>query len=128
MFVKRVLVSVMIAAGTIGAMATPLPSAAATYREIVIERAPPPPRDERVPAARRGYAWSPGYWNWRNNRHVWVKGTWVRERQGYMYNPNRWVERDGRWNFERGRWDRRDRDGDGVPNRLDSRPNNPNRN
>jgi hypothetical protein len=128
MFVKKVLISAMIAAGTIGALATPLQSVAATYREIVVERAPPPLRNERIPSARRGYVWSPGYWNWGNNRHSWVKGSWLRERQGYAYQPHRWVERDGRWNFERGSWDRRnDRDGDGVPNRRDAQPDNPNR-
>ena len=29
------------------------------------------------------------------------------------------------WEYSAGRWDR---DGDGVPNRADRRPNNPNRN
>jgi hypothetical protein len=108
MFVKKILVSVMIAAGAIGAVATPLTSVAATTREIFVERAPPALREERVPAARRGYVWTPGYWDWRGNRHAWVKGNWVRERRGYSYQPHRWVERDGRWNLERGRWDRRD--------------------
>lgn len=105
MFVKNLLLSVMIAAGTIGAVATPLPSVAATYREIIVDRAPPPLRVEPVPAARRGYAWVPGYWDWRGNKHIWVRGSWVRERHGHMYQPNRWVERDGRWVLERGRWD-----------------------
>ena len=36
-------------------------------------------------------------------------------------------DRDGRWNMNRGGWRRGDRDGDGVPNRLDNAPNNPNR-
>ena len=37
------------------------------------------------------------------------------------------LEREGGgWARERGGW-ARDRDGDGVPNRFDSRPNNPNR-
>ena len=31
---------------------------------LVVRTAPPPPRDEVVPAARHGYAWAPGYWNW----------------------------------------------------------------
>src|SRR5471030_821196 len=120
MFVNKVLVSAMIAAGTIGAIATPLPSVAATYRVVTVERAPPTPREERIPEARRGYVWSAGYWDWRHNNHAWVKGSWVRERHGYAYHPNQWVEHDGRWNLERGRWDRRDNDGDGVPNGRDS--------
>ena len=82
-----------------------------------------------VPAPRRGYVWAPGYWDWRGSRHIWVGGRWVREREGYAYHPHRWVEHDGRWRLERGRWDRahRDSDGDGVPDRFDRRPNNPNR-
>ena len=122
MFSKKVLVSVMLAAGLLGSAAAPLPALAAV--DVYVRSAPPPPREERVPAARRGYAWQPGYWNWRGNRHVWTKGTWVRERKGYVYRPHEWVERDGRWNLQRGRWDR---DGDGVPNNRDRAPNNPNR-
>lgn len=110
--------------------------------EIVIRVAPPEPRIERVPAARAGYVWAPGHWDWRNNRHVWVNGRMIRERRGMYWQPDRWSARDGRYVFVPGSWgarpwDRggdgvrnradRDRDGDGVPNRLDSRPNNPNR-
>lgn len=111
--------------------------------EIVIRVAPPAPRAEVVPAARAGYVWAPGHWEWRNNnRHVWVNGHWIRERRGMYWQPDRWSQRDGRYYFVPGSWgarpwDRdgdgvrnradRDRDGDGVPNRFDSRPNNPNR-
>ena len=86
--------------------------------------APPPPRYEVVPAARAGYVWSPGHWQWSAGRHVWVAGHWERVRVGYRYYAPRWVERGGRWYYEPPRWDR---DGDGVPDRVDSRPNNPNR-
>ena len=67
-------------------------------------------------------------------------------RTGYTYYAPQWVERNGRWHFEARRWDRDgdgipnrldptplggnrpgDRDGDGVPNRRDAAPNNPNR-
>ena len=79
-------------------------------------------------APRRGYVWVPGYWNWRGQRHVWTKGTWMRARNGYVYRAPTWQERDGRWFQERGRWPRNDRDGDGVPNRQDRRPDDPRRN
>lgn len=127
MFTRNLLVSVLIAAGAIGAATTPLPSAAAV--DIQLNFGPPPARYEVVPDPRPGWVWAPGYWEWRGNRHVWRSGVWVRERPGYAYYPHRWVEREGRWNFERGRWDRsrRDSDGDGVPDRYDARPHNPNR-
>ena len=115
--------------------------------EIYVNIAPPAPRYEVVPAPRAGYIWAPGYWDWRGNRHIWLRGHWERERQGMYWHPNRWTEREGRWSLEKGRWDRerfaegrgdrdrdgvpnrvdRDRDGDGVPNRVDRAPDNPRR-
>lgn len=124
-----------------------LPAAAAV--QVFVDVAPPPPRHEVVPAPRRGYAWQPGYWHWRNGRHVWVEGHWVRARPGYYWHPSRWEQRNGRWAFNPGGWHRdryveyrprrdrdrdgipdrrdRDRDNDGVPNRFDARPDNPRR-
>lgn len=87
--------------------------------------APPPPRREAVPAARRGMAWVPGHWEWRGHRHVWMKGYWVKARPGYHYREPRWQDNGGRWEMQRGGWDR---DGDGVPNRNDRHPDNPRRN
>ncbi len=119
---RTVLVAAMLAA-SLGGVATP----AAAYTVIYVREAPPPLRVETIPDARRGYAWVPGYWNWRGERHVWVKGAWMRDRSGYRYDAPRWHEHDGRWVQERGRWSRNDRDGDGVPNRLDRQPDNPRR-
>jgi hypothetical protein len=134
--IKTILASAAIACTLGGAV---LPASAAPYG-VTIDVAPPAPRQEAMPQARRGYTWVPGYWNWAGHRHVWVPGTWVRERRGYVYAEPRWVERDGRWALQRGQWGRgdrdrdgvpnrmdRDRDGDGVPNRRDARPDNPRR-
>ncbi|MDP5009212.1 MAG: YXWGXW repeat-containing protein [Glaciimonas sp.] len=72
-----------------------------------IRIAPPAPRYERVPPARAGYAWAPGYWNWAGRRHVWVQGTWVRARPGYRYSAPRWNrDRRGNWVFRAGDWRR----------------------
>jgi hypothetical protein len=125
---------------------------------IVIGNAPPPARYEVVPAARRGYEWAPGYWNWNGRRHVWVAGHWERVRAGYYYQRPEWQQSSDGWRLNRGGWERgerhndrndhgnrgngrgdrdhdgipnrmdRDRDGDGVRNRYDSRPDNSRRN
>ncbi|MGV7207973.1 YXWGXW repeat-containing protein [Oxalobacteraceae bacterium A2-2] len=119
--IKKLLLAAAIA-GSLGTVTLPASSAV-----IIVEKAPPAPREEAVPAPRRGYVWVPGYWDWRGHRHVWVKGTWVRERRGYVYHQPQWVERNGHWEMRRGSWARGDRDGDGVPNGADNHPNNPRR-
>lgn len=108
--------------------ATAIPTTASAQVGVYLNIAPPPPRNEVVPAPRRGYVWVPGYWNARNKRHVWQPGHWERERRGYVFVEPRWVQHDNRWQLERGNWRRGDRDRDGVPNAVDRAPNNPNRN
>lgn len=96
-----------------------------TQHRPVYLPAPPPPRYEAVPRARRGQVWVAGHWEWRGRRHVWAPGHWVKARRGQHYRQPQWVQqKNGRWEMHNGRWDR---DGDGVPNRNDHRPNNPNR-
>jgi hypothetical protein len=122
MFMKKVLVSVLFAAGMIGAVATPLSSVAAV--DVQLNFGPPANRHEAVPAPRHGYVWAPGHWQWNGNRHVWVAGNWQRARPGYAYHAPAWVERDGRWHYTASRWDR---DGDGIPNNRDRTPDGANR-
>jgi len=131
---KKMILAVMMAAslgsiGTIGSSESiGIGTAAAADRDRGVRVAPPPPRDEAIPRARRGYLWVPGHWQWgENRRYVWVRGHWEKERRGYRYNEPKWVERDGRWYMERGGWRRGDRDGDGVPNSVDRAPDNPRR-
>ena len=115
---------------------------------IVVHKAPPALRAERVPAARRGYEWVPGYWDWNGRRYNWVAGHHEKVRVGYVYARPEWRRDRNGWVMERGGWQRgdradrvarggdrdrdgvpnrydRDRDNDGVPNRMDARPNNP---
>ena len=107
---KRILVAT---AAALISTAAVLPAQAFARDVVVVRTAPPPPRHEVVPAARHGYEWAPGYWNWNGHRYVWHRPEW---RQG-----------DRGWEMVRGGWHRGDRDGDGVPNRVDRRPDNPNR-
>lgn len=81
----------------------PLASSAQNF-SIVIGDAPPAPRFESVPAARPGYVWAPGYWNWDGNRHDWVDGHWERERQGYRYRAAEWRRDDGGYRLNPGGW------------------------
>ena len=90
-----------------GAIAVPMMASARVHVDIGV--APPAAQVEVVPAARRGYLWGPGYWNWRGHRHVWVHGRWIHERHGYRWSPERWEQRGDRWHFDRGHWDH-DRD------------------
>ncbi|MES2152294.1 MAG: YXWGXW repeat-containing protein [Pseudomonadota bacterium] len=119
---KKLLLAALI---TTSLASVALPSQADT---LIIRVAPPPPREEAIPAPRHGYTWVAGNWDWRNNRHVWVNGSWIRERNGYVYQQPAWEERDGSWHRRAGAWGRGDNDGDGVRNRDDAHPNNPNRN
>lgn len=139
--IKRKAIAAALFASALGA----IPLAASADKLIVVDTAPPAPRHEVIPAERHGYVWAPGYWDRRGHEWVWVKGHWEKERHGMYWHPNRWEHRDGKYVFERGRWDReryamrdrdhdgvpnrldRDRDGDGVPNRLDRAPDNPHR-
>ncbi len=118
---KKSLLAVIIAS-SLGSVAAPTLAQDFGYRN-----APPPPRYEVVPPPRHGYVWVPGYWERRGHRDYWVQGTWVRERRGHRFDQPHWVQRDGRWYFVQGRWQRGDRDGDGVPNQYDRRPNDPRR-
>jgi hypothetical protein len=124
----------------------PLPSMAQDV-QLYIGSAPPAPMYERAPAVRRGYVWSPGYWDWRGHRHYWVPGSYIVERPGYVYAPPAWHQRGGRWYMQQGGWSShrgdgyyggrdgygrqgfydsgyrshgyRDRDRDGVPDRYE---------
>ncbi len=71
----------------------------------MIGMAPPPERYERMPRARRGYLWVPGFWDWRRNRHEWVPGHWETLRAGYQYRRSEWVRDHDGWRLNRGHWD-----------------------
>jgi hypothetical protein len=148
---RKTLFAAAFAAGLMGA------GAAAQAQVATITIAPPAPRYEVVPAPVAGRTWAPGHWEWRHGQYVWEAGHWVVARAGYEYRAPRWVQRaDGTWimvgnNWERRmeerqarreafrderreerraerRWERRhDSDRDGVPDRYDHHPYNPNR-
>jgi hypothetical protein len=145
---KRILITVAAALISTAAF-TPAQAQAQTRTEIiVVQKAPPALRAERIPAARRGFEWAQGYWDWTGRRYTWVAGHYEKVRPGYVYARPEWRRDRNGWVLERGGWQRgdrvarvardgdrdgvpnrydRDRDNDGVPNRADARPNNGNR-
>ena len=123
MLTKKLLASLVLAVGTIGAAMTPLASSAETNIEFGFGAPAPhyegyPAHYEAYPAHRPGYVWVPGYRAWDGYRYVWYRGHWERAR-GYAYRD--YGYRDG----YRGYRARVDSDGDGVPDRFDARPHNP---
>jgi hypothetical protein len=109
---------------------------------IVVQGPPPAPIYETVPGAREGYIWSPGHYVWEAGRYHWRPGEWMAARPGYAWQAAHWEQRsDGSWYLVGGTWVRSDnvayddgrrgpwgdRDGDGVVNRDDRFPRNPNR-
>jgi hypothetical protein len=104
MNVRKILLAALIAAPVLAAI--PLQSAQAQNFDLRIGNAPPPPRVVVEPAARPGYLWTPGYWNWNGRRHVWVNGSYIRERRGYRYSAPEWRQDGDRYGFRRGHWDR----------------------
>ena len=58
----RKLVIAAMLTGTLGAVTVPASAV------IIVRQAPPPPRAETVPEARRGHLWVPGHWDWRGKR------------------------------------------------------------
>jgi hypothetical protein len=83
-------------------------AAAQAQYTAVVQVAPPAPRHEVVPAARAGWVWAPGHYEWRGGEYAWVEGHWLRERVGYEYQAPRWVQRgDGSWKLVGGTWEQR---------------------
>ena len=107
MRLSSLLASTMLACTVLSACVVQAPPRRAhAYAMVDIDVRPPPNRVVVVPAARAGYVWAPGYWQWNGKRHVWVDGRWMRERRDAHWVPAHWEERQGRWHFEDGHWDR----------------------
>lgn len=98
---KALLLGLCIAAS---AVAAPVVTMAGVVVDVDV--APPPLRVEEVPAARPGYVWAPGFWEWRGGQHVWVGGRWIGERHGYHWVPDRWEQRGPHWHHYAGHWER----------------------
>src|SRR5204862_205589 len=66
--------------------------------------APPALRAEQHEAARAGFVWINGQWDWRGGRWEWVSGHWERERARQQWVEGSWQQRNGRWEWVEGGW------------------------
>jgi WXXGXW repeat (2 copies) len=98
---KALLLGLVIAASAVAA-----PTMASAGVVVDIDVAPPPVRVETVPEPRVGFVWAPGFWEWRDGRHVWMPGHYIHERRGYHWVPDHWDQRGPHWHHERGHWER----------------------
>jgi len=64
--------------------------------------APPSPREEHQ-AARAGFVWIPGKWEWKG-RWDWTAGHWERERAGKQWHPGHWDRSGTSWVWTEGGW------------------------
>ena len=102
---------------------------AATVRRRSRRAAAAAPR-VRCPAARAGYAWAPGHWDWtRPTPRLGERPLGARASRLRVPRSPRWVQDGDRWRLHARRDGLRgDRDRDGVPNRLRRAiPDNPRR-
>jgi hypothetical protein len=51
---------------------------------------PPPPAYYYVPAARDGYVWVDGRWDWTYDQWAWRPGYWITARPNYVYVQGGW--------------------------------------
>jgi hypothetical protein len=72
---------------------------------IEAEAPPPPARDERSPAPRDGYVWTPGYWEWSGHAYSWVSGRFIFQRRGAHWVADRWDQVDSHWQHVAGHWE-----------------------
>jgi hypothetical protein len=100
---KKLIVAALVASALGGVS---LAASARTNVELFVNVPPPAPVVEVMPAPRVGYAWVPGFWEWRHGRHVWVRGHYLRHRHGYVYEQARWVDRGGHWYYTAPYWRR----------------------
>jgi hypothetical protein len=87
------------------AAAAAQPNAAQPETISVTEPPPAPQREIIYERPNPTYVWIPGYWGWREGRHVWIAGQWTQPpRANVAWVAPRWEPRAGRYVFVNGFW------------------------
>jgi hypothetical protein len=66
--------------------------------------APPAPIAETTPAARRGFVFVKGNYEWRDGDYEWVPGHWEREQRNKTWRDGGWAQVSGKWTWTPGSW------------------------
>lgn len=74
--------------------------------EVRVRVAPPAPLYEvKIAAPSSDATWIAGYWAWRGDSYVWIRGHWQQPpSQKMVWEPAQWKERDGNWYYVEGYW------------------------
>ncbi len=78
---------------------TPAPAPVAAYPTM----APPAPQYE-TPAARSGFVWVQGNYEWKAGAYAWTRGHWERAQAAKVWVPGVWAAEGGRWVWTPGHW------------------------
>ena len=60
-------------------------------------------RAKSIQAARAGFVWIPGQWDW-HGKWEWTAGHWERERANKQWRPGHWDKNGASWGFTVGGW------------------------
>jgi hypothetical protein len=73
---------------------------------VIAPQAPPPIREEIIPAApATDGVWQPGRWSWSGTQYVWVAGQYVaRPRPQVAWIPGHWDQTPAGWAWVDGSW------------------------
>jgi hypothetical protein len=66
--------------------------------------APPPPKAEQHEAAKAGYVWVDGNYQWKAGKYEWLAGHWEREQANKHWSPGAWQKNGDRWAWHDGTW------------------------
>ncbi|NVB84489.1 MAG: BcpO-related WXXGXW repeat protein [Kofleriaceae bacterium] len=66
--------------------------------------APPPAIAETAPAAKKGFVWVKGNYEYRDGDYEWVPGHWERERANKRWADGHWDNVGGKWTWTAGSW------------------------
>ncbi len=74
-------------------------------KSVTIKEKPPKAESMVSSDCGDGKQWVPGYWYWKKDDFVWIKGKCVKKKEGHIYMPGIWQKDfEGNYTFAPGGW------------------------